>query len=289
MARLGRLGAKVYRYISQRFLQHVLYGTYTAVVMNEGPTELDANRRCSGGRVASLPFCVRKILDWIGGPTPRMPVTPVVLFSGATSSTTWLSMDVPSISTVAVCRLPKADPLPYVKLIGAPPRSTLCGTVPFTSTHKSLRSHEIRPSTNRRAWTHLEPVSRITVKGTPPTVLHTQKYVSPSGYSSEEGAETYMFVEYSLAGPFPTGSVKLPKARRRRLGARAWDLIVVGKRRATAKSTAKKAESANARSERRGMICRGAPRNSDRASLVFKFSTSTGRARVCRHAPRAHQ
>jgi hypothetical protein len=75
-----------------------------------------------------------------------------------------------------------------------------------------------------------------------------------------------MFVEYSLVGPFPTGSVKLPKDRRRKLGARAWDLIVVGKRRATANSTAKKAESANARSERRGMICRSAPRNIDRTS-----------------------
>jgi hypothetical protein len=110
-----------------------------AVVMNNGPFGLDANRRCKGGLAASLPFCAVKMLDKIGGPTPRIPVTPVVLFSGATSSKIWLSIDAPSISTLAVCKLPRTDPLPYVKLIGAPPLSVLCGAVPFTSTQRSLR------------------------------------------------------------------------------------------------------------------------------------------------------
>jgi hypothetical protein len=111
-----------------------------AVVMNDGPFGLDANRRCKEGLAASLPLCAVKMRDRIGGPTPRIPFTPTVLFSGATWSSIWLSIDAPSISTVAVCKLPATDPLPYVRAIGAPPRSVLWGAVPFTSTQRSLRS-----------------------------------------------------------------------------------------------------------------------------------------------------
>jgi hypothetical protein len=121
-----------------------------AVVMNDGPAGLDANRRCKGGRAASLPFCAVKMFDKIGGPTPRIPVTPVVLFSGATSSRIWLSIDAPPISTFAVCRLPKTDPLPYVTLIGAPPRVLFWGAVPFKSTQRSLRKGKISPDLKRR-------------------------------------------------------------------------------------------------------------------------------------------